>query len=487
MRLGGNNPDTLLSGSLLGGRGIQAEALPTLDNRRPEPVCCFRKGIMAVSVRQQAICSAIELLGPADHVCTLYDRREEEVAIAVSFLRTGLQRGEQCVCVVDDGGASILGALGSAGVDVDTAMRESRLALLEKPLSQGLGPQQMLGWIDQHAGEARSAGHAGFRIVGEMTWALGDPASLRSLAEFEARLNLNRVWSRHACIGLCQFDRRRFSPEALRELLIVHPLVVVGDRVCRNSYHVPAEWYLSPDWPRHEVDWMMTNFEQLQRALDALSASEERYRSLSHRLLEVQEHERSSLARELHDQFGQSLVGVALNLQVIKDDLPPASRARVPESIRLIEQMLEQVRTLAFELRPSALNDLGLVPALRLVVARHGERTGVPARFTATPAEVQATAGIETACFRIAQEALANVARHARARHVEMTLAMPGDTLEIAIRDDGVGFDVERRRKGLGLTGMSERAALAGGQLEIDSEPGAGTTLRARFPLTPAP
>jgi len=443
--------------------------------------------ISAVSDRLQEARSAIERLGPADHACTLYDRREEEVAIAVTYLRAGLERGELCVCVVDDGGASILGALGSEGVDVDAAIREGRLAILEKPLSQGLGPQHMLGWIDQHAGEARSAGYAGFRIVGEMTWALGDPKSLKALAEFEARLNLNRVWARHACIGLCQFDRRRFTPEALREMLIVHPLVVVGDRVCRNPYHVPPEQYLSPDWPRHEADWMMTSLDQLQKAQDELRESQERYRSLSRRLLEVQERERGSLARELHDQLGQSLIGVALNLQVIKGDLPPASRARVPESMRVIEQMLEQVRTLAFELRPSALDDLGLVPALRLVVARHGERTGVSASFTATPAEVKATPGIETACYRIVQEALANVARHARARDVEVTLAMKGNALEIAVHDDGVGFDVDARLpNGLGLTGMSERAALAGGQLEIESEPGAGTTLRARFPLPQA-
>src|ERR1700682_2107534 len=126
--------------------------------------------------RLQEIRSAIRMLGPADHVCTLYDRREEEVAIAVSYLRAGLERGELCVCVVDDGGASILGALASEGVDVDAAMREGRLAILEKPLKQGLKLQQMLGWIDQHAGEARGAGDVGFRVVGGVTRAAGGPA-----------------------------------------------------------------------------------------------------------------------------------------------------------------------------------------------------------------------------------------------------------------------------------------------------------------------
>lgn len=429
--------------------------------------------------------AAIERLGPTDHVCILYDRPEEHLAIVVSFLRVGLERGELCIYVADEAGAAVLGELASEGVDVDAAMREARLVVFERPLDRGLQPLQMLDFIEKHASGARSAGHTGFRIVGDMSWALG--GDLTALAEFEARLNLNQVWTRYACAGLCQFDRARFSPETLREMLIVHPLVVVGDRVCRNPYFVPPEIYLSPVWPQHEANWMVTHLEQLQQAEDDVRASQERYRALSRRLLEMQESERSTLARELHDQFGQSLVGISLILDGIKDELSPASRARIPESMRAIQQMLEQVRTLAFELRPSALDDLGLVAALRLLVGHHGERAGVHASFTATPADVRAPAEIETACFRIVQEALTNAARHARAREVVVTLAVQGDALEVVVRDDGIGFDVDRRlRTGLGLVGMEERAALAGGKLDIESAPDAGTTLRAHFPLPQA-
>jgi signal transduction histidine kinase len=423
--------------------------------------------------------AAIEQLGPSDHVCTLYDRRDEEVAIAVSYVRAGLERSELCVCVVDDSGKQILDGLASEGIDTGAEMRKGRLVILEKPLAQGLQTRDMLGKIEHYARGARSAGHAGFRIVGEMTWALdGD---MKALAEFEAQLNLNCVWERHACVGLCQFDVRRFTPETLREIIIVHPLVVIGDRICRNPYYVAPERYLSPDWPMHEADWMMTNLEQLQQARDSLQASQERYRALSRRLLERQEHERASLARELHDQLGQSLVAVSLNLDAIKGELSPASRARIPESLRAIEEMIKQVQTLAFELRPSTLDEFGLVGALRLLVARHGERTGVRASFTATPTDARASVEIETACFRIAQEALSNVARHARARHVEVTLTAQDAALEVTVRDDGVGFNVEPLRTGLGLVGMGERAELAGGRLDIESAPGAGTTLRARF------
>jgi signal transduction histidine kinase len=436
---------------------------------------------MAANRRIEQVRAAIEQIGPADHVCTLYEQRDEEVAIAVSYIRAGLDRGELCVCVVDDGGESILDALASEGVDIDAEMRKGRLEFLEKPLAQGLQTRDMLGKIEQYASGSRKAGHAGFRIVGEMTWTLdGD---LKALAELEARLNLNRVWERHACAGLCQFDMRRFTPETLREMIIVHPLVVIGDRICRNPYYVAPELYLSPDWPLHEADWMMRNLEQLQQSQDSLRASQERYRSLSRRLLEQQEHERGALARELHDQLGQSLVAILLNLKAIEGELSPASRARVPESMQIIKKMIGQVQTLAFELRPSMLDQFGLVLALRNLVTRHGELAGVRASFTATPTDARAPVEIETACFRIVQEALSNVARHARARHVEVTLTAQDGALEVTVSDDGVGFNVERLRTGLGLVGMGERADFAGGRLDIESAPGAGTTLRARFPL----
>jgi signal transduction histidine kinase len=434
--------------------------------------------------RFEHVRAAIEEIGPADHVCTLYQQRDEEVAIAVSYIRAGLDRGEFCVCVVDDGGESILDALASAGVDTDAEMRKGRLAFFEKPLAQGLQTVDMLGKIEQFASESRKAGHAGFRIVGEMSWALN--GDLKALAEFEARLNLNRVWERHACAGLCQFDVRRFPPETLREMIIVHPLVVIGDRICRNPYYVAPEQYLSPDWPLHEAEWMMTNLEHLQQSKDSLRASQERYRWLSRRLIEQQEQERSELARELHDQLGQSLVAISLNLQAIEGELSPSSCARVPESTQIIKKMIEQVRTLAFELRPAILDEFGLVEALRNLVKRHGERLGVPASFTAKPDDARAPAEIETACFRIVQEALSNVGRHARARHVEVTLTAQDVALEVTVRDDGISFNVERARGGLGLVGMGERAELAGGSLEIESVPGAGTTVRARFPL-PSP
>jgi signal transduction histidine kinase len=175
---------------------------------------------------------------------------------------------------------------------------------------------------------------------------------------------------------------------------------------------------------------------------------------------------------------------ISLNLQAVEGELSPASRARLPESTQIIKKMFEQVRTLAFELRPSVLDEFGLVEALGNLVTRHGERAGLRASFTAKPTDARAPVEIETACFRIVQEALSNVARHARACHVEVTLTAQDVDLEVTVRDDGIGFDVERLRTGLGLLGMGERAELAGGRLDIESAPGTGTTVRARFTLS---
>lgn len=149
---------------------------------------------MDAANRFERVRAAIEQIGPADHVCTLYDQRDEEVAIAVSYTRAGLERGEFCVCVVDDGGDSILSALASEGVDVAAKMREGQLAIFEKPLAHGLHTKDMLGRIEQFATDSREAGFTGFRIVGEMSWTLN--GDMRDLAELEARLNLNRVWER---------------------------------------------------------------------------------------------------------------------------------------------------------------------------------------------------------------------------------------------------------------------------------------------------
>lgn len=232
--------------------------------------------------------------------------------------------------------------------------------------------------------------------------------------------------------------------------------------------------------------------EEALRAHQAeLEATAARLRQLARRLMEVQETERRRVACELHDEFGQSLTALKINLETARREAQkPDVAACLEESVSLVERMLGQVRDLSLQLHPSMLDHLGLVPALQCYCERHAERTGIPVALTAELSPGRLPSELETACFRIVQEALTNTARHARAHRVSVALRHAGDWLELEIDDDGNGFDVEQARRdpaaGLGLTSMAERAAALGGSLSIYSAPGAGTRIRARFPLAAA-
>lgn len=212
---------------------------------------------------------------------------------------------------------------------------------------------------------------------------------------------------------------------------------------------------------------------------------------LSRRLVEAQETERRRIARELHDEVGQSLTVMLLNLQGLSKSLASSSHAaRVQETISVVEHVLEQVRNMSLDLRPPMLDDLGLEAALRWYVRRNAELAGLEAVVELDTAEQRFDSVVETECFRIAQEALTNVTRHANAKSVRVELAADESKLHLWIRDDGKGFDVpamkDRTLRGssLGLMSMEERALLAGGGLELNSSLGRGTEVHAWFPLT---
>jgi signal transduction histidine kinase len=214
----------------------------------------------------------------------------------------------------------------------------------------------------------------------------------------------------------------------------------------------------------------------------------DRLRTLSRQLIEAQEIERRRLARELHDETGQALTAVKLNLQALRQrssDLHLS--ARLQESIGIVEQSLGQLRDLSHELRPSVLDDLGLVAALRWFVDRQAQRAGLNAHISAPEQFTRLAPEVETACFRIVQEALTNVIKHAGAQNVWVDLQQRDTGVELSLRDDGRGFDVSAARaqalrgSSLGLLSMQERAQLAGGSFELSTAQAQGTTICVRF------
>jgi signal transduction histidine kinase len=222
----------------------------------------------------------------------------------------------------------------------------------------------------------------------------------------------------------------------------------------------------------------------------ALELSQERLRALSRRLLEVQEEERGRIARDLHDDVGQALTALKIQLESLGRAGGPMA-GRVLECVETTRHTLERVRQLSLSLRPPQLDDLGLVAALRSHLDRQASVGGLTPHFDAAEAPHGVAAEVETACFRVAQEAVNNVLRHARARNLWLQLFIADGRLALSVRDDGSGFDLDAaRRRGaagasLGLVGMEERVALAGGTLELRSTPGQGTVLLATFALQP--
>ena len=226
------------------------------------------------------------------------------------------------------------------------------------------------------------------------------------------------------------------------------------------------------------------------RAEEALRESASRLQHLSRRLIAVQEEERSHLSRELHDEFGQVLATISLHLHAVRSVAGAAAETALDEIVTLVKRAGAELRTLALELRPRMLETSGLDATLRWLADQHGKHTGVSTEVVGHVNDVGVDLAI--ACFRVLQEALTNVARHARAKHVRIELAQSDSMLELAVCDDGIGFEVPRTLEGaagrgnLGLAGMRERVEILGGVLMLDSEPGNGTRVRIALPLNSA-
>jgi signal transduction histidine kinase len=245
---------------------------------------------------------------------------------------------------------------------------------------------------------------------------------------------------------------------------------------------------------RDELGRLTLSFDLMAQALEQRemerNRASQKLKVLSHRLVEVQETERRSIARELHDEIGQSLTVAEMNLQAaLRGPAPDALARRLKDSMAAVCRVLEQVQDLSLSLRPSMLDDLGLEPALRWYAHRQGALTGLRTHFHADALEARLDPLVETECFRVAQEAMTNVVRHSRATTLRVELRRVDNLLQLSVLDDGVGFDVSALRDealrgaSLGLLSMQERAALVGGSLDFITSPGRGTEVRAWFPI----
>jgi PAS domain S-box-containing protein len=226
--------------------------------------------------------------------------------------------------------------------------------------------------------------------------------------------------------------------------------------------------------------------ESLIEQIAERNRTEAELQRLSHRLVEVQEQERRAIARELHDEIGQILTGLKMTLEFTRRLPAEAASDGFDRVYRQVNDLLAYVRNLSLDLRPAMLDDLGLLPAIFWHIDRYTSQTQVKVNFKHSGIDGRYAPEIETAIYRIAQEALTNVARHSQVKDVTLLLWANPKTINVQIEDQGVGFNPESvmaSGHSNGLTGMRERAALLGGRLTIESAPGSGMCVTAELPL----
>ena len=227
------------------------------------------------------------------------------------------------------------------------------------------------------------------------------------------------------------------------------------------------------------------------RDISEKKKAQEAARNYSRRLIDAQEAERRRISRELHDQVGQILTAVKMNLYALKHQCTQQEMLKsINNNLSVIDEAVDQIRDLSIDLRPLLLDDLGLVVALRWYLERQMRNVGIPMKFVSGSLDEddRFASELETACFRIVQEGVTNVVRHARASRISVRLERVVSDLILLITDDGAGFDARMLRSGtgtatLGLRGMEERAQAVGGTITIDSAPALGTEICARFPI----
>jgi len=309
----------------------------------------------------------------------------------------------------------------------------------------------------------------------------------------------NQRWRSYKGLGLEELQgegwQRMLHPDDRERVVNAwHKSVANGKPYEQEERHRRADgtyrWFLSRGVPLRDatgriVRWYGTNtdIEDRKGAEVALNQSFGQLRSLAARLRTVREEERTRLAREIHDELGQALTAIKISLSSFIHELPAEKKQESESILKLVDQTIQSVRRIATELRPIILDDFGLVAAVEWAGEEFAARSGIKLRLDLPREDLVMDQDIATAIFRIFQETLTNVARHAEASEVEVRLGKDDDSIVLEVRDNGRGMNEELATGGsLGILGMRERALLLKGKLTIHGTPGIGTTVRVRIP-----
>jgi signal transduction histidine kinase len=466
-------------------------------------------------------------LHQGDHVCLIYDSFEEQMEAMVPFFQDGLSRGERCGYIVDERDAEeVTAALARGGIDMEAALERGAFLFLTKReaylRSGAFDPRLMVAFLQQTQDETLAAGFTGLRVTGEMTWALGPELGCERLIEYEALIN--RFFQGSRSLAICQYNRRRFPAELIRDTLRTHPVAVVGREVHENLFYETPEMVLGQESASTRVDWMVDQLQRVRRG-------ERRLVELGEQLAR-QAAENARLYREaqaavrLRDEFlsvathelKTPLTPLHLKLQGIKREAERSPGETMPSAqvVRAVEGAEGQVRKLAVLV--NELLDVARLTEGRLTLAPEsvdlpGLLGEVAGRFAPEAVKagcalrVCAPAGVVGLWDRqrleqVVTNLLTNALKYGAGKPVSLEAQVVGAHAWIHVRDEGIGIAPRNLERifgkferavperhygglGLGLYIAQQLAHAMGGEIRVASTLGEGSVFTVVLPLTP--
>jgi hypothetical protein len=294
--------------------------------------------------------TALAEVGPHDHHSLIYESPEDHYGVAIPFIRIGLERGEKCIYIADDGSyGTVRDAMSAEGIDVERAIADERLVLETKDgafLRNGsFDPERMPAFWKDATAAALKQGFSALRATGETEWVICGGPGFDRWHEYESRLT--EVLADLNCFALCQYNRSFLPPEFILDVIRTHPTVIYRGVVCRNVYHVPPEEFLSSYQPADEVERLLTTVRERAEIEQTLRQQRNELRVLANRLMHAQDDERRRIATTLHETTSQDLAALKMLLARLNRDpkrLSEDERKALAEGIELADQATNEIR-----------------------------------------------------------------------------------------------------------------------------------------------